>query len=143
MADGKKKGRGGKVLLVTLLAVIGLGVAGYMKPDLPLVGPLVTKFFKSGAEGVDKSGLYQVRVQQAAVSPEEFSEGENVDLQVSIERLDADGDATRIWQSWQYGARRAKVGKDSITATWSDRPVEIAWQPGERFVVKLWDLAGI
>jgi hypothetical protein len=143
MADAKKKGKGGVILLVLLLAILAAGIAGYLKPDLPVIGDLVSRFFKKGAEGVDKFGVYKLTIKQVAISPEEFNEGENVDLQVTIERVDLEDERREIWQSKQYGARNAKVGRDTLTATWADRPAEIEWRTGDKFVVKVWDRAGM
>ena len=145
MADKNKKGgsKAGTLLLLVLLLLVGVGIAGYLKPDLPVVGPLVSKFFKKGAEGIEKNGVYQVRVKQVAVSHEEFSEGENVDLQVTIEHIGVDDKRITLWESKQYGARKAKVGRDSVTANWEDRPVDFPWRSGEKFIVKVWDRAGL
>ena len=138
---GKKGSKAGSLLLVGLLAVVGVGVAGYLKPDLPVVGPLVSGFFKKGAAGVDQSGVYKVVIKTAAVSPAEFNEGETVDLQVSVKQF-RDGKEISEWTSNQYGDRLATVGKDTITATWADRPFEVQWRTGDTFKVTIWDYKG-
>ncbi|MBK9974124.1 MAG: hypothetical protein IPP14_05050 [Planctomycetes bacterium] len=142
MADQKKKG-GSKVLtLVGLLAVLVLagGISGYMYPNL-LWSPLVQKFFQKGAEGMDKSGVYKVAIKSVTLSPEEFDQGENLDIQVTVDRIDAQGKSTKVWDSREFGARKAKVGKDPLTAAWADRPFELEWRTGEKLVVKVWDRA--
>ncbi len=145
MADQKKKGgsKGLTILGLLLLVVVALGVAGFMKPDLPVVGPLVRKFFTTGAEKLDKSGVYTVKVTSVVLSAEEFSEGENLDIQVTVEHVAADGATKTLWESKQYGARKAKVGKDPLTAAWADRPFEMEWRSGDKLLVKVWDRSGL
>lgn len=145
MADPKKKGgsKGLTILGLLLLVVLVAGIAGFMNPDLPVVGPLVRKFFTVGAEKLDKSGVYTVKVTSVVLSPEEFSEGENLDIQVTVEHVDAEGKSKTLWESKQYGARKAKVGKDPLTATWTDRPFEMEWRAGDKLLVKVWDRAGL
>jgi len=146
MGDPKKKKGGSKagpLLLLVLLVVGGAGVAGYLKPDLPVVGPLVAKFVTKAAENVDKSGTYRVTITQVVLSPEEFRDGERVDIQVSIRHIGANGNTKQTWETRQFGARIARVGETSLTAAWSDRPVEFEWETGDHFVVTVTDRAGV
>lgn len=138
----KKKGKGGTILLVVLLLLVGALAAGYFKPDLPVVGPLVAKFFKAGAQGVDQSGVYKVKVTKVVLDPQEFRDGSRMDIQVIIKRVDSEGKETTVWESAQYGDRLATVGKDELTANWADRPFECAWKEGDKFVVEVWDYVG-
>ena len=39
-----------------------------------------------------------------------------------------------------WGGRRP--GKDDLTATWLNRPFEIAWAPGDQVIVDVWDRRG-
>ncbi|MBE7490709.1 MAG: hypothetical protein HS108_02940 [Planctomycetes bacterium] len=145
MGDPKKKGgsKGLTLLGLLLLVVLAAGVAGFLNPELPVVGPLVRTFFKVGAEKLDKSGVYTVKVTSVVLSPEEFSEGENLDIQVTVESVNADGKTRLLWESKQFGARKAKVGKDPLTANWLDRPFDMEWRAGDKLVVKVWDRAGL
>ncbi len=138
----KKKGKGGTILLVLLLLVVGVVAAGYFKPDLPVIGPLVAGFFKKGAEGVDQSGVYKVKVMKVALDPQEFKDGEKIDLQVYVKRVDAEGKEHKVWDSEQWGERIGTVGQVELTAQWSDRPFECTWQPGDKLVVEVWDRRG-
>lgn len=139
----KKKGKGGTIVLVILLLLVGVIVAGYFKPDLPVIGPLVASFFKAGAQGVDQSGLYKVKVMKVALDPQEFRDGEKIDIQVVVKRVDGEGKERTVWESKQYGDRLATVGKDELTAKWDDRPFECAWKEGDKFIVEVWDRTGI
>jgi hypothetical protein len=139
----EKKGKGGAILLLLLLLIVGIGVAGYLKPDLPVVGPLVSGFFKKGAEGMDRSGLYSVKVTEASLDSQEFADGSTVDLQVLIKRIDKEGKSATLWDSSKYGDRLAVIGKDALSTQWPDRPFEVAWQPGDVIRVEVWDYKGL
>jgi hypothetical protein len=138
----KKKKKGSKllgVLLVLVLLVGGAGVAGYMMPDLPVLGPAVKQVVTKAAEQVDRSGVYRVTVERVILSEEEFRDGETLDIQVIVRHVAADGSVKDTWESRQYGTRRARAGEDSLTATWSDRPFEVHWEVGDHFVVTVQD----
>jgi hypothetical protein len=142
MGEPKKKGKGSTILLLLLLLLVAVGVAGYFKPDLPLIGPLVSGFFKKGAQGVDQSGVYRVTVTKAALDSQEFADGATIDVQVAIKRIDKEGKETAIWNSNQYGDRLAVVGKVAISAQWPDRPFDCNWKPGDVIRVEIWDYKG-
>lgn len=141
--EKKKSGKSGSVLLLVLLLLVAAAIAGYFKPDLPVVGPLVSRWFHSAAAYHDQSGRWTVRVVNLTLDPEEFDQGENVDLQVVILKRGADGADTEIWNSEAFGERMAKVGRDSLTAAWADRPFTFQWNVGDRLVVQVWDQQGI
>lgn len=146
MGDPKKGKKGSKVgglVLVLLLALIGVGAVGWFFPDTPVIGDLVHGFFSAGAKGVDKSGVYTVKITSVSVDKDEFDEGEKVDLQVLIKRVNKDGKEETLWDSREYGERLATVGKDPLTASWSDRPFEVTWQQGEQVVLEVWDRRGM
>lgn len=140
---GKKGSKLGGLVLVLLLAVISVGAVGWFFPDTPVIGDLVHGFFSAGAKGVDKSGVYTVKITSVSVDKSEFDKGETVDLQVLIKRTDKEGKKETIWDSREYGTRLATVGKDPLTASWADRPFEVAWQPGEQITLEVWDRKGI
>jgi hypothetical protein len=146
MGDPKKGKKGSKVgglVLVLLLAAVGVGAVGWYFPDTPVIGDLVHGFFSAGAKGVDKSGVYTVKIASVSVDKDEFKEGEKVDLQVLIKRVDPEGKEETLWDSRTFGERLATVGKDPLSANWSDRPFEIAWQQGEQIVLEVWDRRGL
>ena len=146
MGKDKKKGgaKPGSILFVILVLVAGLLVAGYFKPDLPVVGPLVAGFFEKAAEGVDKSGVYKVTVKSVELNPEEFvmQKGHKVDIQVRIVQYDSAGKKKASWDSDQYGERIAEIGSDQLTANWADRPFEVNWVSGDYFAVEVWNEKG-
>lgn len=141
MSDAPKRSFSIKNLLVLLvLLVVAAAISGYFVPSLPWA-PMVQNLFRQGAENMDRSGVYEVAVDNVTLSPHEFKEGENLDIQVIIYRVDAEGNETRIWRSEDFGARRAVVGKTDLTASWSDRPFEMNWTAGESLRVRIFDLA--
>jgi hypothetical protein len=141
MGDAPRKSR--LPMLIGLLAVLLIaGVAsGYFVPSLPW-SPLVAKLFQKGAEGMDKSGVYKVTVKSVVLGPEEFNNGETLDIQVRIKRLGAEGKSTAVWESKQFGDRLSVVGKDPLTAKWEDRPFEIEWRTGDSLLVEVLDYKG-
>lgn len=142
MSDAKKRSPILTGLFLLVLLALAAGVTGYMFPGLPWA-PYVQKVFQKGAEGMDKSGVYKVTVKEVVLSPEEFEVNENLDIQVTIERFNLEGKSAMLWESKQYGSRRAKVGQTGLTANWIDRPLEMEWHAGEKIVVKVWDRAGL
>jgi hypothetical protein len=142
MADAPRKSK--LPMLIGLLAVLLIGgvASGYFMPSLPWA-PLVRKIFQKGAEGMDKSGVYKVTVKNVTLSAEEFDEGETLDIQVKIHRVNAEGKTTQVWASKEFGDRLATVGKDSLTAKWDDRTFEMEWRTGDKLKVEVWDLKGI
>lgn len=143
MADKKKSSKGPMILLVLVLAVAGLGVAGYLNPGLPVIGPLVSGFFESAAAGVDKSGEYSVKVTKVVLDPQEFKDGENIDIQVLIKLTSADGKTREVWNSKAKGAQLRVVGKDELAANWVETPFKCMWQSGDFVTVEIWDRKGL
>lgn len=127
--------------LVVALAGGGIG-SGYFMPSLPW-GPYVRKLFQAGADGMNKSGIYKVTVKNVTLSPEEFEQGETLDIQVRIHTVDAEGKTKEIWSSAPFGDRLAKVGKDSLTAKWDDRSFEMEWRTHDKLKVEVWDTKGL
>ena len=143
MADKKKSSKAPMILLVLLLGVVGVGVAGYLNPDLPVIGPLVGKFFQSAAAGVDKSGEYEVKITKVVLDPQEFKPGENIDIQVVIKLAGADGKTREVWDSSSKGAQIREVGKDELAANWVETPFKCMWQVGDTVTIEVWDRKGI
>ncbi|MFO0892177.1 MAG: hypothetical protein U0790_23945 [Isosphaeraceae bacterium] len=99
----------------------------------------------SGALKLDdpkKPGLYRVKVSEVRLDPKLFKAGRTVDIQARVRKRDAGGKETIIWESRQYGENLGQVGKDDLTATWSNRPFEVDWAAGDKIAVEIWDRKG-
>lgn len=145
MADKNKK-KGSKapmLLLVVLLLGVGVIAAGYFKPDLPVIGPLVTGFFEKGAAGLNKDGVYTVKIDQLVLDEQEFDTGENLNIHIVVKRVNKEGKEEEVWDSGRHGDNKRKVGTDTLNFTFSATPFEIAWQSGDQLTVEIWDRAGI
>jgi len=145
MADKNKK-KGSKaptLLLVVLLLVGGVIAAGYFKPDLPVIGPLVSGFFEKGAAGLNKNGVYTVKIEKVVLDPQEFEQGQTVDVQVIIKRTNAEGDTEEVWDSSDLGDNLREVGEHPLSVTFSETPFEITWQSGDQLTVEVWNYTGI
>ena len=142
MADKNKK-KGSKapmLLLVVLLLGVGVIAAGYFKPDLPVIGPLVSGFFEKGAAGLNKDGVYTVKIDKLVLDPQEFDQGENVDIQVVIKHTNKEGKTTTAWDSSKLGENLRKVGEHPLSVTFSETPFEITWQSGDQITVEATEL---
>jgi hypothetical protein len=149
MADDKKKKGGSKagLLLLALLAgVIGVGVLGWLRPETPYIGPLVASIFKQAAAVGNGEGTYSVKIGELRFSDAEFKEGENIDLQVVIYRVDAEGKRVgdAIYDTGKYGERLVQAGSKEKppVARWPDNPVSIDWKRGQEFLIEIWDKKG-
>ena len=56
-----------------------------------------------------------------------------------MHKLDARGRDTTLWDAKAYGERLAVVGKDDLTAGWPNRPFQVEWNPGDQFVLEVYD----
>jgi hypothetical protein len=86
-----------------------------------------------------KPGVYRVKIAEVQVDPGLFKEGRTVDLQARVRRRDASGKEMTVWESRPYGENLGQVGRDELAATWSHRPFEIEWAPGDTVFVEVWD----
>ena len=141
----KKKGgsKGATLLLVVLLLGVGVIAAGYFKPDLPVIGPLVSGFFEKGAAGLNKDGVYTVKIEKLVLDPQEFDKGETVDVQVIIKHTNKEGKTVTAWDSSDLGENLREVGEDPLSITFSETPFEITWQSGDQITVEIWDYKGL
>jgi hypothetical protein len=144
MADKpKKKSKAGPILLIVLLLLVGVVVAGYLKPDLPVIGPLVSGFFEKGAAGMSKDGVYTVTVTKVVLDPQEFKTGESVDIQVVVKRTSKDGKEETIWDSAKHGDNLREVGENELAVNFNETPFEISWRSGDQITVEVWDRKGM
>ncbi|MDC1142579.1 hypothetical protein OAU50_05775, partial [Planctomycetota bacterium] len=120
--------------------VVGGLIAGYINRDLPIVGPAVTWLVGTASSGLDKTGEYEVVIDNLVLNPGEFEKGENVDLRVIVTQFNAAGKEVMEWDSEDYGDVDREAGKDSMTADWKHTPIkQIMWREGDKFVVKIQD----
>lgn len=149
MADDRKKKGGSKaglVLIVLVLAVVGTGVLGWLRPETPYIGPLVASIFKQAAAVGNAEGTYSVKISELRFSDAEFNEGEDLDLQVKIYRLDAQGKRVgdAIYDTSKYGERLVQAGSKEkpLVVRWPDNAVSIDWKRGQEFLIEVWDMNG-
>jgi hypothetical protein len=143
MADKPKKSKAGPILLLLLLLVVGVVVAGYLKPDLPVIGPLVSGFFEKGAAGMSKDGVYTVTITKIVLDPQEFKKGETVDIQVLVKHTNKDGKEATIWDSSKHGDNLREVGENELAVNFNETPFEITWRSGDQITVEVWDRKGM
>jgi hypothetical protein len=134
------------------------GVGGWAFKDHPVLQALLGRVLPRDDDGsVDREkivsavtealhrddgklpGVYRVKITEVRLDPRLFKEGHTVDIQARVLRRDAAGGETTAWESRPYGENLGRVGRDDLTATWSNRPFEIEWSPGGRIFVDVWD----
>ncbi|WP_165250729.1 hypothetical protein [Paludisphaera soli] len=137
----------------------GAGVGGWLCKDYPQLQPIIALFlgeagadgeaaslkdsFKSAVAGAltessSRPGVYQVRIDAVQLDPKSFTPGRTVDIQAQVRRIDAEGAESVVWESRTFGENFAVVGRDELSAHWSNRPFEIEWRRGDRFLVEVW-----
>lgn len=114
------------------------------KGEVPtkVVGEVLTQVAET-ATAPTKPGVYEVKIDKLKLDPSFLPSGRTVDLQVRVRKIQADGKEGTVWESDSYGERLAQVGRDPLTASWSERPFRVAWQPGEQFLVEIWNKRGL
>jgi hypothetical protein len=140
----------------------GAGIGGWALKDHPQVQALLTmvlgKSTEADSEVSDvkgslesvvsdvlkrgdsrKPGVYRVKIAEVELDPKLFSQGRTVDIQARVRKIDGKGHETTVWESKHFGENLAVAGKDDLTATWLNRPFEIAWAPGDQVIVDVWD----
>jgi hypothetical protein len=93
-------------------------------------------------ENSRQPGRYKVKIEVVELDPKLFSQGRTVDIQARVRKVDGEGHETTVWESKHYGENLAVAGKDDLTATWLNRPFELAWAPGDQVIVDVWDRRG-
>ncbi|MHC4841002.1 MAG: hypothetical protein ACYTDT_08635 [Planctomycetota bacterium] len=138
--SGEKKGNGKTVAIFLLLVVVGGFIAGYVNRELPIVGPTVTWIMGKASSGLDKTGEYEISIENLTINHEEFKKGESVELRVIVIQLNSEGDEILEWDSDDFGEVDREAGKDSMTADWKHTPIKkILWRDGDQFIVTILD----
>jgi hypothetical protein len=149
--------------LVMVMTGGGAGVGGWLCKDYPQLQPILALVFgpsddEGGADGngpragelietiVEKvksaagaPGVYRVKLDGVQLDPKSFTPGRTVDVQARVIRIDADEMETVVWESRRYGENLAVVGRDELSASWSNRPFEVEWRRGDRFMIEVYD----
>ena len=146
---GKKGGsKAGMALALLLFGLVGAGAVGFYFPQTPYIGPFVGMVFKQASLTRDSSGVFEVRITEVRFADEEFKPGEELDLQVKIYRLDAEGKpvkpAVLDTTDPKLGERLGEAGSKERppVARWPDNPFKIDWKTGDEFLIEIWDLQG-
>jgi hypothetical protein len=90
-----------------------------------------------------REGVFEVALERVRLDPSDFKEGQTVDIQARVLKIGSDGKASVVWDSRRWGNRLAVVGRDELTAGWPDRPFRLAWAPGDRYVLEIWNTKGL
>ncbi|WP_337174836.1 hypothetical protein [Paludisphaera sp.] len=151
--------------LVMVMTGGGAGVGGWLCKDYPQLQPILAMVFgpaddeeadgerarpgelietivekvKSAAGG---PGVYRVKLEGVQLDPKSFTPGRTVDVQARVVKVDADEMETVVWESRRFGENLAIVGRDELSASWSNRPFEVEWRRGDRFMVEVYDGRG-
>lgn len=154
-----------RILYFVVMAATGgsAGIGGWLCKDYPQLQPIIALFLgqpdESGrasdfkdpieaagetvkgmfAESSNRPGVYQVKIDSVQLDPKAFTPGRTVDIQAQVRRIDVDGAESVVWESRTFGENFAVVGRDELSAHWSNRPFEIEWRKGDRFLVEVWD----
>ena len=147
--------------VVVLIGGGGAGVGGWALQDHPLVQSLLGAVTGNSADGAGATldgslvtqvvdairprdtftqpGLYQVVVAKVDLDQKLFRPGHTVDIQARVRKLDRSGRDVTVWDAKAFGSRLAVVGKDELSAGWPDRPFQVEWNPGDQFVLEVYD----
>jgi hypothetical protein len=145
-------------LLLGLLALVfggGTGVWGWIDPEVPVIGAILQKLRSAApTDSTNRSpvlsilsqrdpftipGAFEVTIAKVTIDPAELRDGHHVDVQVKVSKKTAAGQVQLLWDSRYAGDRVFVVGRQPIAAAWADRPFQVVWQPGEDFIVEVWD----
>lgn len=159
-APRKKQSKWVKWLsLLTVLLTSG-GVGGWQLSDNPILlrllgvagdqvgrvdpGPLGDGFIAAidRLDRFHKEGLFEVKIERVDLDPNDFKPGQTLDIQARVLRIGPEGDETIAWTSRSWGERLAVVGRDDLTAGWPDRPFQLSWSPGDRYLLEIWNTRG-
>lgn len=147
-----------KKLILGLLALFfggGTGLWGWLDPDAPVVGAVLQKI-RGSVSGNSSAvspllsilpqrdpfvtaGIFEVTIAKVSVDAAELREGRHIDLQAKVSKKLTNGQLQPLWDSRYAGDRLSVARREPVTATWADKPFQVAWQPGEEFVIEIWD----
>jgi hypothetical protein len=150
-----------RLIYFAIVLISGGGAGGYAFQDHPLVQSLFNLVSGNSTDGAaptldgtlvtdvvdalkprdsfSQPGLYQVTVAKVALDQKLFRPGHTVDIQAKVRRLSPNGRETTLWDAKSFGSRLAEVGRDELTAGWPDRPFQVSWNPGDQFVLEVYD----
>lgn len=89
-----------------------------------------------------RAGTFEVKVERLSLSDLEYEPGRTLDLQVRVARVRGGRAESIVWDSRTLGPNRREVGRDELTAGWSEKPFRINWTPGDRYILEVWDTSG-
>lgn len=161
-ASRKRKSPWLKRLSYLALLLTGGGVGGWQLSDHPVLLRLLGVARQEAAQGgLDTAGLgdgviaaidrldsyhqggrFEVTLNRVTLDPGDFRPGQTLDIQARVLELDDEGKTTVAWDSRRYGSRLAVVGQDDLAAGWPDRPFILSWNPGDRYVLEVWNCKG-
>jgi hypothetical protein len=164
MTRAGRKGRTSffrRIVYFAIVLISGGGAGGYAFQSHPVVQSLLSlitgKAVDGASPGLDGSlvteivdaikprdsfsqpGLYEVIVAKVELDQKLFKPGHTVDIQARVHKLKPGGRDTTIWDAKAFGSRLAVVGKDALVAGWADRPFQVEWNPGDQFVLEVYD----
>ena len=165
MTKARRKGRTSlfrRLVYFAIVLISGGGAGGYAFQDHPLVQSLLNAGHRqvrrwsraparrlagdgrrrrpqARATAFSQPGLYQVTVAKVELDQKLFKPGHTVDIQARVRKLGAGGRDATLWDAKAFGSRLAVVGKDELTAGWPDRPFQVEWNPGDQFVLEVYD----
>ena len=147
--------------VVVLIGGGGAGVGGWALQDHPVVQSLLSAVTGNPADGAGTTpdgslvtqvvdalkpsetftqpGLYDVAVAKVDLDQKLFRPGHTVDIQARVRKIDRSGREVTVWDAKAFGSRLAVVGKDELSAGWPDRPFQVEWNPGDQFVLEVYD----
>ena len=150
-----------KLVYLVAMLLSGGGIGGYSFKDHPQAKALISLILGTPIDpseerpitnkivGVVKGvlnrddprdpGVFEVRISKVTMDPSLFRQGRTIDLQARVRRINTEGEETQVWDSRSFGENLAVVGRDEVSADFSNRPFEMEWTPTDRVLVEVWD----
>jgi hypothetical protein len=148
-----------KLMIAGSILSGGLGLGGYEFRDHPILAAIV-KFLtgqsKPGdgtlvkaiveevgtatkkAKQFEGEGTFEVNLKEISLDPATLGNDKAPELRAVVVRYDDDGKRQIVWQSKNATVRPAAGKSDPIVAAFDEEPFEVAWKPGDRFVIEIW-----
>ena len=148
-----------KLMALMMLLTGGAGIGGWQFKDYPIVGKLLAGFTDDHVNGetslsdlartgvrriVDSShdfskpGVYEIRIDDLRLDPKSFKDGQTLEIQARVRSIDSRGFERIAWDSSDLGSHRVVVGRDELSASWTNRPFRLGWAPGEVLIVEVY-----